>query len=214
METSFNNRRNFIKKSALLGAGITLVPSLVQAKESIYNTEESIYLIGPQKGYSPHIGSLLSMMTMMRSWVIRQVKDLTTDELDYQIDDESNSIGAMLLHLAATEKYYQLNTFNELAWGSWGDAIKKEWDIPMGLGKKGRKNIKGNDISYYLKKLEEVREITQKEFAKRDDNWIQKSEPFFQQKPTNNYCKWFHVCEHESNHLGQIKFIKKRFPKK
>ena len=30
--------------------------------------------------------------------------------------------------------------------------------------------------------------------------------------PTNNYCKWFHVCEHESNHNGQIKFLKKRIP--
>ena len=214
METSFNNRRNFIKKSALLGAGLALIPSITQAKKTIYSSEDNIYMIGPQEGYSPHIGSLLSMMTMMRSWVVRQVKDLTVDKLDYQIDDQSNSIGAMLLHLAATEKYYQLNTFDELEWGSWNDAIKKEWDVPMGLGKEGRKNIKGNDISFYLKKLDDVRETTKKEFAKRDDNWIQKSEPFFQQKPTNNYCKWFHVCEHESNHLGQIKFIKKRLPKK
>ena len=30
--------------------------------------------------------------------------------------------------------------------------------------------------------------------------------------PTNNYCKWFHVCEHESNHNGQIKWIKSRLP--
>ena len=30
--------------------------------------------------------------------------------------------------------------------------------------------------------------------------------------PTNNYCKWFHVCEHESNHNGQIKWIKGRLP--
>ena len=30
--------------------------------------------------------------------------------------------------------------------------------------------------------------------------------------PTNNYCKWFHVCEHEANHNGQIKFLKGRVP--
>jgi hypothetical protein len=30
--------------------------------------------------------------------------------------------------------------------------------------------------------------------------------------PTNNYCKWFHVCEHESNHNGQIKLLAKRLP--
>ena len=132
--------------------------------------------------------------------------------MDYQIDEQSNSIGAMLLHLAATERYYQLNTFNEMEWGTWSEDIKKEWDVPMGLGKEGRKIIKGNDVNYYLSKLEEVRKLTIEEFAKRDDKWIMKSEPFFENEPTNNYCKWFHVCEHESNHRGQMKFIIKRLP--
>jgi hypothetical protein len=30
--------------------------------------------------------------------------------------------------------------------------------------------------------------------------------------PTNNYCKWFHVCEHESHHNGQVTWIKARLP--
>jgi hypothetical protein len=30
--------------------------------------------------------------------------------------------------------------------------------------------------------------------------------------PTNNYCKWFHVCEHEAHHTGQIAFLRKRLP--
>ena len=25
-------------------------------------------------------------------------------------------------------------------------------------------------------------------------------------------CKWFHVCEHESHHAGQIDMLKKRLP--
>jgi hypothetical protein len=29
---------------------------------------------------------------------------------------------------------------------------------------------------------------------------------------TNDYRKWFHVREHESNHNGQIKFLAKRLP--
>jgi hypothetical protein len=28
----------------------------------------------------------------------------------------------------------------------------------------------------------------------------------------NNYAKWFHVAEHESNHDGQIKLLKSRVP--
>ena len=49
----------------------------------------------------------------------------------------------------------------------------------MELGAPAREKIRGHKIDYYLSKLEEVREATKKEFAKRDDNWIMKSEPFF-----------------------------------
>ena len=211
--TNLTSRRKFFKKSAIITAGLISTPLINFAQSTAaIQPSNSIYLVGPQEGYSPQIGTLLSTMTMMRKWVIDTVKDLTIEQLDFQIDDQSNSIGAMLLHLAATERYYQLNTFDEMEWGTWSDNIKKEWDVPSGLGEKGREQIKGNNINYYLSKLEEVRAVTEEEFAKRDDDWIMKSEPFFENKLTNNYGKWFHVCEHESNHRGQMKFIIKRLP--
>ena len=206
------NRRAFISSATIMSAGLFSHPVLAENQVTGKFSEESLYLLGPMEGYSLHIGTLLSSMNMMRTWVVEGVKNLTVEQLDYQIDDQSNSIGAMLLHLAATERYYQLNTFDEMEWGTWSDEIKREWDVPMGLGEEGRKQIKGHTIDYYLSKLKEVREVTKQEFAKRDDDWIMKSEPFFGGEPTNNYCKWFHVCEHESNHNGQIKFIKKRMP--
>lgn len=206
------NRRAFFKKSALLTAGMATTPLFNLKALASPTQEDNIYIIGPKEGFTPQVGTLLSTMTMMRKWVIGSVKNLSQKELDFQIDDKSNSIGAMLLHLASTERYYQLNTFEGMEWGTWGEDIKKKWDVGMSLGEKGREQIKGHNIDFYLKKLEEVRTMTIEGFAKRDDKWLQESEPFFEDKPTNNYCKWFHVCEHESNHNGQIKFIKKRFP--
>ena len=50
------------------------------------------------------------------------------------------------------------------------------------------------------------------EFRKRDDTWLMSVDQKWPWGPTNNYCKWFHVCEHESNHNGQIKFLAKRLP--
>ncbi len=120
------DRRKFIKGTAFLTAGLISTPLINFAQPSTFKSSDSIYLIGPLEGYSPQIGTLLSTMNMMRKWVIGTVKDLTIEQLDFQIDDKSNSIGAMLLHLAATERYYQLNTFDELEWGTWGDEIKKE----------------------------------------------------------------------------------------
>ncbi len=205
-------RRKFISKSAMISVGLATAPNWTQASIAAPFPDKGLYQLGPMEGYSMHIGTLLSSMNMMRAWVVEGVKNLTVEQLDFQLDDQSNSIGAMLLHLAATEKYYQLNTFDEMEWGTWSEEIKSEWDIPMGLGASAREKIKGYNIEYYLTKMAEVREHTKKEFAKRDDDWIMKSEPFFGGEPTNNYCKWFHVCEHESNHNGQIKMIKKRMP--
>lgn len=207
-----SDRRKFIQKTALLGAGLVTLPVTGFSQGDMMNVSDSIYLIGPREGYSPQVGTLLSTMTMMRTWLIGTIKELSVEQLDFQLDEQSNSIGAMLWHLAATEKYYQLNTFEEMKWGSWSDEIKKEWDVASQLGDKARELIKGNDASFYIDKLNEVRAVTEKEFAKRDDTWIMKSEPFFDNQPTNNYCKWFHVCEHESNHRGQIKMILKRLP--
>ena len=207
-----SKRRQFFKDAALVSTGLLTAPLISHAFQNRKISNDSLYLLGPMEGYSPHVGSLLSSMIMMRTWVVYQVKDLTMEQLDFQIDEESNSIGSMLWHLAATEKYYQLNTFDQIGWGKWSDEIKKEWDLPMGLGAQAREEIKGNPIDFYLEKLDAVRSVTKEEFAKRDDDWLFKSEPFFQDLPTNNYAKWFHVCEHESNHNGQIKFIKKRLP--
>lgn len=214
MKTQFeeSNRRTFLKNSAVLTTGLVSIPFIGFANESIEQTEDDLYIIGPKKGYDPQVGTLLSTMNMMRAWVINTVKDLTVEQLDYQVDEQSNSIGAMLLHLAATEKYYQLHTFDGLEWGTWSEDIKAEWDVPSGMGKLGREQIIGNDVEFYLKKLEEVRAGTKKEFAKRGDKWLMEIDEDWPWGPTNNYCKWFHVCEHESNHRGQMKFIAKRLP--
>ena len=68
-------------------------------------------------------------------------------------------------------------------------------------------------MNYYLDALQEVRNNTTNEFKKRDDNWLMSVDEKWYWGPTNNYCKWFHVCEHESNHNGQMKWIRGRVPK-
>jgi len=62
--------------------------------------------------------------------------------LDFLFDANANTIGALLLHLAATETYYGMNTFENKKWDSWSDDVKKKWDAAMNLGEAGRKTIK------------------------------------------------------------------------
>ncbi len=173
---------------------------------------DEINIIGPKEGFSPQLGTLVSMMNWMRMVMLSPVQGMRTEELDHLVDDKANTIGAMLWHLAATERFYQIHTFEGREWGDWDKADELEWSIASGLGNEARRTIKGNDLEFYLRKLSDVRENTLKEFAKRDDDWLMEVDTAWPWGPTNNYCKWFHVCEHESNHNGQFKFIKSRLP--
>jgi uncharacterized damage-inducible protein DinB len=207
-----SNRRGFIKKAATVTTGlvgISLFSSNCWSKDV---ADEGINVIGPKEGFSPQVGTLVSMMNWMRETILQPVQNLSVEQLDYLHDSKSNSIGAMLLHLAATERYYQLHTFEGKKWGSWDENIKTQWDLPMNLGEAARKTIKGRNLDYYLNALKEVRQSTLLEFKKRDDRWLMAVDKEWGWGPTNNYCKWFHVCEHESNHNGQIKWIKSRLP--
>lgn len=206
------NRRVFIKTSAVAAAALNVTSSFGY---SSVNTElrppASLFVIGPLEGYSPQIGTLVSMLNYNRQTVINTVKSLTMAETDYLHDALANTIGALILHLGATEKFYQINTFESRQEFNVGE--KKLWNAAMVLGNEGRKAIKGQEVSYYLHRIKEVREKTLAELKNKDDKWLAAIDPAWSEKePLNTYWKWFHVCEHESNHRGQIAWLKSRLP--
>jgi hypothetical protein len=201
------SRRNFLKIGAAIATGFSgfaLFPEAASAQDDVDRT------VGPRPGYSPEIGTLVSMLAFTRRQVVHNVQGMSQQDLDFLLDGKANTIGALLLHLAATETYYGMNTFGGMKWDSWSDDIKKKWDIPMNLGDPARKAIKGNSLDYYLNILHESREKNLAEFRKREDKWLGVVDK--DMGGMNNYGKWFHVAEHESNHDGQIKFLKSRLP--
>ena len=201
------SRRNFLKTSAALGvSGFTFL------SRPAYSEDADVNIIGPKKGYSPQIGTLVSMMAWMRMIVLDSVKGMSQKDLDFLLDDKANTIGALLLHLAATDRIYQINTFEGNPLKDLPDSYKQQFGIAMQLGEPARKSIKGNNLDYYLNILGETRDKSLGEFRKRDDTWLLTIDKGWGWGPTNNYCKWFHVCEHESNHNGQIKLLKTRLP--
>jgi hypothetical protein len=208
-------RRAFVSGTAAAiaaGIGTSLLTPLAAAADQ----PASPHVLGPRPGYSPVIGTFVSELTWLReiNGVLNATKGLTQTDLDVLFDANANTIGALMMHLAATETYYQMNTFDGMKWGSWSDDIKKKWDPAMDLGDAGRKAIKGHERDYYVGILHEVREKTLAEFRKKDDAWFlagQKNSDWGGAM-ANNLAKWFHVCEHEAHHTGQIAFLTKRLP--
>jgi len=208
-------RRKFIQTAALAATGIAGATTLAGAAgltTSPTTAENSLYVIGPIEGYSPQIGTLVSMMNYNRNTIINGTKSLTMEQVDYLHDPKSNTIGALIMHLGAVDKWYQINSFEGR--DEFTDAEKKIWSDAMELGDAGRKNIKGKEVKFYLDLVTEVREKTLAELKKKDDKWLLAVDPKFGggREKFNTYWKWFHVCEHESNHRGQITWLKGRMP--
>jgi len=168
---------------------------------------ENIYLVTNIPGYSPQISRLISMMNYARFTTLEEVKNLSKDQLDFLLDSQSNSIGALLLHFAAVEYAYQMATFEKR---DLNEEEIKVWGPALNLGKEGQEEIKGNDLTFYLTKMEQVRNRTLDFFKSVNDDWLDIEEQFWYNKQANYYFMWFHVFEDEINHRGQIRMIRKR----
>jgi len=147
------------------------------------------------------------MLTYARSTTLAAVEGLTTDELDYVHDAESNSIGALLAHIAAVERSYQILTFEERLLSP---QENERWSTALRLGADGRRLLRGYPLEHYLEDLSVVRRFTLETLASRDDDWLERT--VSQAPKLNAHWVWFHVAEDEINHRGQIRWLRARLP--
>ena len=113
--------------------------------------------IEPIAGYTPTIGRLVGMLSYARSTTLAAVDGLTLPELDHLQDAESNSIGALLAHIAVVERSYQVLTFE-------GRLLSLEeqgrWSTALKLGAEGRRTLRGRPLPHYLEELAAARRDT------------------------------------------------------
>jgi|SRR5947207_1900213 len=150
-------------------------------------------------------GGLVDMLRYARSTTLHALEGLTTSQLDQRFDAESNSIGALLMHIAAVEVSYQLDTFDGRDFNAGELATWEPW---IELTPASQQPI-GQPLDHYLALLASIRERTERELLTRDEEWLLLESPFGK-TVANNYWKWFHVCEDEINHRGQIRWLRKR----
>jgi hypothetical protein len=80
-ESVIANRRTFLMTTAAAMAGATL-PGMAKAALMA----ESVTIIGPKSGYSPQIGTLVSMLAWVRPAVTQPVKGTTQADPDVLFD--------------------------------------------------------------------------------------------------------------------------------
>jgi uncharacterized damage-inducible protein DinB len=145
------------------------------------------------------------MLTYARATTIAAVTGLTTAQLDHLQDEKSNSIGALLAHMAVVERSYQILTFESRL-------LTRDEEIQFAaalkLGMAGQQALRGRPLEHYLAALSEVRQQTHEALARRDDAWLDESVAFAPKM--NMHWAWFHVAEDEINHRGQIRWLRAR----
>ena len=163
------------------------------------------YEIESRDGFTPQIGILVDMLEEIKDRIEGEVADLSLAQTDYRFDEQANSIGALIMHLAATEAYYQVESLEGTAWSAEDMAF---WGGASDLGPASREAFVGKPVSYYLEVWGRVRRKTLEGLAARDDAWL--ASPLGE--GANNHWVWFHVLEHAAAHMGQIGLVKQRLP--
>ncbi|MGD7043149.1 DinB family protein [Jeotgalibacillus proteolyticus] len=164
------------------------------------------YRIRNNGEFSAKIGELAAMLEHTRTITLKEVMDLGEEELDALVAEESNSVGALLRHIAAIEYVHQVITFEDR---DLHESELDRWKMALELGEGARKTIHNHTIQEYINELAEVREKTLSTFKKLQDEWLFKEK----QSPNgiwiNHYYLWYHVMEDEISHRGQIRMIKR-----
>lgn len=163
--------------------------------------------IEPLAGYAPTIGRLVCMLAHARETLLAAVRGLDRDQLDHLHDERSNSIGALLAHVTAVERVYQVLTFEERRPSPDEEAA---WAPALDLGDAGRRELRGRDLEWYEGELARTRAVTLAALAARDDAWLER--PLVADPRMNAHWAWFHVTEDELNHRGQIRWLRARLP--
>ena len=148
---------------------------------------------------------MVDMLEDIKDRITAQISNLDQKGTDFLFDEKANSIGAIIMHLVATEAYYQVETLEER---SFTEDESNFWRIGLGLGTESRDQLKGKPIKYYLELWQQVRTNTLEGLKTKDDEWFASNID----ETMNYHWAWYHILEHQANHMGQIALIKSRIP--
>lgn len=164
---------------------------------------DTLFVIGPKDGFTPAVGAMAAQLEVARHFLVRATQGLTVEQLDAPPGAAVNTIGAILRHLNAAERMFQVITFEgrrfdeeeRVRW--WPDFTFERSSEPRGVG-----------VGAYHQALAETRALTHAGMRQRDDAWLVTPTTFFG-RPANVHYHWTHYLMDEARHTGQIILARK-----
>lgn len=171
----------------------------------------STLYIDPAPGFTPEIGKLVAMLDDTRRRTKRYIDGLTAEQLAWYPNDKVESIGTILLHIAAVEHSYIQEDIMRRPMG-------EEWKVAFPL-RFGLPQITGKQLDYFTERLDSVREDTKSVLKKLTDSDLKRIiTPLDPGEPQNAQIEFsieyilYHLIGHEAHHRGQIAVQKRLLP--
>jgi uncharacterized damage-inducible protein DinB len=170
----------------------------------------------PVEGFAPQVGRYVAQMNEVRADLTQELEGLTIEQIDWHPDENTESIGTMLLHIDAVEWSW---IFEDI-FGKPDTEYPGEWSEAMPI-RVGVPQVQGRPIEWYLDKLNATRERTLdvlRGFTDEDlKRLVGESEPRPGQEKrsylfTIDWIIW-HIIHHEASHAGQIELVKRLGPR-
>jgi uncharacterized damage-inducible protein DinB len=165
----------------------------------------------PASGYAPQIGLFLAQMENVRLGTKRYIEGLTPEQLAWHPNPKIESIGTLLLHIAAVEFSWILEDIFKRPMG-------QEWEIAFPI-RVGIRQVSGQPLEYFVDKLDAVRGEVRSALATLADSELDRTiipqDSAGAAQETHGYTiRWIlhHLAEHEAHHRGQIAVMKRLLP--
>jgi hypothetical protein len=155
-------------------------------------------------GFTASVGHLLCFLEYARNNTLTVVQNCTAAQLDFIAEDDGNSPGTLLRHIAALEFQFQQVTFfnkhlTKAEMDKWYGAFAPLLSV---------NHVKKQHLDYYIELLSQQRAATISILKNKTDEWLLADNQLLPK--ANNLFFWYHLAEDELSHTGQIKLILKK----
>ena len=154
--------------------------------------------------FEGRLGYLVGQMIDVRKLLLKEIEDLSQDELDYTPDiNKFETIGTLIFHIADVENSWMFEAVD----GQELDFEKWKYSFPLRQNLDPRQQT-GKNLAYYNNILKVTRENVIARIEKFKDSDLKK-------EYSNRYgrftLEWvlYHNTQHESHHIGQINLLKR-----
>lgn len=164
----------------------------------------------PFGGTNDHsIDYLLGIIEDARCTTLQVIDGIGKEELHWQIDEGWNTIGVLLSHIIAAEKYFRIEFIEDKRLN---EEERKEILPGLTMGKHIPELITNQAVEEYVAELETTRrEMIQAIKGLSLEDFHRKREGYNPETGHNLAWTLYHLAEDEVHHRGQMSIIKKLY---